>query len=75
MSDRERADRLERMLDRMAETIVNLRGELFFANELLRSVNSVITRRGAETNWDALGHQVRVTLEEQYRVLRYRNYP
>lgn len=33
MSDKERAQRLEAMIDRMSETIVELRRQLFFASE------------------------------------------
>lgn len=69
MTDKERAERLEAMVDRMSETIVNLRGELFASNGLLRSFNSVCTRKGDATNWKALGAQIEVALERQHPIL------
>jgi hypothetical protein len=69
MTDKERADRLELMVDRMSETIATLRGELLAANNLLRSANSVVTRQGRETNWDTLGRQIELALESQHLIL------
>ena len=39
------------------------------ANEILRSCNSVIERKGAQTNWDALEKRVKQVLNEQRKVL------
>lgn len=69
MTDKERADRLELMVDRMSETIATLRGELLAANGLLRSMNSVVTRQGRETRWDTLGRQIELALESQHLIL------
>lgn len=69
ITEKERADRLEAMVDRMADTIANLRGELYQANSLLRSANAVCTRHGAETNWAALGAQIEIALTRQHPIL------
>ena len=39
---------------------------LVAANDVLRSVYSVVVRAGEQTNWDALGRQVERVLDEQY---------
>ena len=39
------------------------------ANELIRSLNSVIERKGAETNWDGLESTTKAILAEQHKVL------
>lgn len=40
------------------------------ANELIRSFNSVINRKGEQTNWEALGNKTNKILEEQHQVLK-----
>lgn len=39
------------------------------ANDLLRSINSIIERRGASTNWLSIEKQVKQALTEQHEVL------
>lgn len=42
---------------------------LFEANEIIRSMNSVIERKGAATNWEAFEKKVKGILKEQHKVL------
>jgi hypothetical protein len=39
------------------------------ANEMLRSLHSVVARRGADTNWKALEARLKEVLSEQRRLL------
>ena len=39
------------------------------ANEILRSVNSIIERRGETTNWEGIDKKVKMALDEQHELL------
>lgn len=39
------------------------------ANEIIRSFNAVIERKGDKTDWDALGKQVKKILKEQHEYM------
>lgn len=43
---------------------------LMEANEALRSCNSIIERRGENTNWEGLHNRIKCELANQHRVLR-----
>jgi len=39
------------------------------ANEILRSVNSIIERKGKTTNWEGIDKKVKMALTEQHELL------
>jgi hypothetical protein len=39
------------------------------ANDILRSVNSIIERRGETTNWEGIYKKVKIALSEQHELL------
>jgi len=43
------------------------------ANDILRSVNSIIERKGKTTNWDGISKQVKMALAEQHELLLAKN--
>jgi hypothetical protein len=43
------------------------------ANDILRSVNSIIERKGETTNWDGIAQKVKMALAEQHELLLAKN--
>lgn len=43
------------------------------ANDILRSVNSIIERRGETTNWEGIDKKVKMALAEQHELLLAKN--
>lgn len=43
------------------------------ANDILRSVNSIIERRGKTTNWEGIDKKVKMALDEQHKLLLAKN--
>lgn len=43
------------------------------ANDILRSVNSIIDRQGKETNWEAISKVVKMALADQHELLQVNN--
>lgn len=43
------------------------------ANDILRSVNSIIERRGKTTNWEGIDKKVKMALAEQHELLLAKN--
>ena len=70
MTDAERADRLEAMIDRMSETIVELRFEVGYSNGLLRSALSIAERDGDSTNWNAFRRKLDIALTRQFALMQ-----
>ena len=70
MGEKERGDRLEAMIDRMSETIVELRAEVTESNGLLRSANSIAERDGRETNWEAFRMQLSKALVREFELMK-----
>lgn len=66
MDEKERADRLEAMIDTMAGTIVDLRAFMFESNESLRSAYSIAQREGVDTNWEAFRNKIKDLLDRQH---------
>lgn len=42
---------------------------LIEANEIIRSFNSIVDRKGADTNWEALDKRIKTILKEQHEIL------
>jgi len=40
------------------------------ANDILRSVNAIIERKGEETNWEAISNVVKMALADQHELLQ-----
>jgi hypothetical protein len=72
ITDADRAERLEDMVDRMSNTIAELRGLLYENNEVLRSTFAITERNGASTNWDAFRKVVK-TINERTHEYLYKN--
>jgi hypothetical protein len=68
--EQERADRLEAMIDRMSETIVELRANTAESNGLLRSAYQIAKRDGIETNWDAFRNKLEAELNRQFDLMK-----
>ena len=66
MNEKERADRLEAMVNTMAGTIVDLLAFMFESNENLRSALSIAERKGIDTNWEAFEKKLRELLLRQH---------
>lgn len=43
------------------------------ANDILRSVNSIVDRKGKETNWEGISKVVKMALAEQHELLLAKN--
>jgi hypothetical protein len=69
MNNKERGDRLEAMVDRMSETITELRFEVAESNGLLRSAFAIALRDGNETNWEAFRKQLDIALVRQLEMM------
>ena len=69
ITEEELGDRLEAMVDRTVETIVDLRAELYEANSLLRSAYQIAARSGRETNWLAFINQLEDALARQHKII------
>ena len=70
LTDAERADRLEAMVDRMSETIVELREDVAESNSLLRSASAIAERDGEATNWNAFRRKLDIELTRQFSLMQ-----
>jgi hypothetical protein len=48
----------------------NILGLLSESNEILRSINSIIERKGKDTNWEAISNKVNNLLNKQHEILK-----
>lgn len=58
--------------ERPTRTITGMLGS---ANALLRSVSTIIERKGQNTNWEALGQNVNLALKQQHEIMYPTNTP
>lgn len=62
---------LQRLHERslIANSEPELFNELMRANDLLRSLNAIVEREGADTNWESIGDRLSELLEDQRSIL------
>jgi hypothetical protein len=39
------------------------------ANDILRSINSIVERKGINTNWEGLDKKIKIILKEQHKYM------